>query len=124
MGQVSDPGQGSDLPHSRRIAHIVADRFARKANAQSPRRWFPGMTCSICGEGIRQWQVFNFDHVVPMSAGGARGRRNKRYAHVLCNSIKADRHPFSLRTRVEREAVRARVKPATYARLLDVWAGK
>jgi hypothetical protein len=86
--------------------------------------WFPGMTCSICGTPIRQWQWFNWDHDIPMARGGRRGRANKRYAHLLCNSVKGDRWPFSLRTPEERRAVQALVHPRTYQRLTRIWRGE
>ncbi len=88
------------------------------------RRWHPGMACGICGELIRSWQPFNHDHVVPMSKGGPRGRRNKTFAHLLCNCVKGDRHPFSLRTAADREAARTLVTARTYARLQQIWAGR
>ncbi len=81
------------------------------------------MMCGICCEFIRPWQPYNIDHEVPMSRGGRRGKINKQYAHQLCNSVKGDRYPFSLRTPEEREAVRALVQPATYCKLQRVWAG-
>jgi len=122
------PGDGAKVPplrfHTDRVRIVILDRRARRQNAQSPRRWFPGMTCAICGEGIRQWQAFNHDHQLPMAKGGAKGRKNKQYTHVLCNSVKGDRYPFSLRTQAEREAVRNRVRPETYAKLQRIWAGE
>lgn len=81
------------------------------------------MACSICGEPVRQWQQFNWDHGVPVSLGGKRGRSNKAYAHCLCNAVKGNRHPFSLRTAAERDAVRARVRPQTWQQLCLIWAG-
>lgn len=106
-----------------RIELIIAERFRRKQNALSPRRWHPTLACWICGELIRQWQPFNWDHMVPMSKGGRRGRANKTYTHVLCNTVKGDRHPFFLRTVEERAAARALIRPVVYERLLRVWAG-
>lgn len=101
----------------------TSERFVQPQGALSPRLWFPGMTCSICGTAIRQWQQFNWDHDIPISRGGPRGRRNKRHAHLLCNSVKGNRHPFSLRAPADREAIRVWVKPSTYAKLQQVWAG-
>jgi hypothetical protein len=89
-----------------------------------PRYWRPGAVCPICGEPIRMWQQYNWDHQVPMSQGGARGRKNKYLAHMLCNSVKGNTYPFSLRTPADRAALRARVKPALYARLERVWRGE
>ncbi len=103
---------------------VFEGQWTQRDNAQNPRRWFPGMACSICGEYIRLWQPFNFDHHVPLAKGGAKGRKNKRFTHVLCNTIKGDRHPFSLRTPAEREAIRPFVRPEVYAKLLRVWAGE
>lgn len=96
----------------------------REVGALSYRRWFPGMTCGICGELIRIWQSFNQDHIVPMSRGGKRGKVNKVYAHCLCNAVKGDRYPFSLRTLADREAVWDLVSERTYDKLMRVWAGE
>lgn len=108
----------------RRVPIVLLDHIHRAHGALSPRRWYPGMTCSICGERIRQWQPFNFDHAVPISRGGRRGMANKFFAHCLCNAVKGDRYPFSLRTPAEREAVREWVTPRTWRRLVGVWAGE
>ncbi len=102
----------------------MAVPVCREPGAQSPRLWFPQMRCAICGERVCRWQPFNFDHAVPMSLGGKRGKKNKQFAHALCNSVKNNRHPFSLRTVEEREAVRLLVRPETYSRLQQVWAGR
>ena len=92
--------------------------------AQHPSRWFLGMTCAICGTPITPWQDFNRDHHIPLSRGGRRGRINKVWAHCLCNSVKGNRHPFSLRTPADREAIRPHVNPRTYRRLERIWAGE
>lgn len=70
------------------------------------------------------WQRFNWDHEIPVSKGGRRGRLNRRIAHCLCNSVKGDRYPFSLRTKAEREAFKAHVLPRTYRRLQRIWNGE
>lgn len=98
--------------------------FLRNPQAVTPRRWYPGMTCSICGAEIRSYQRFNRDHTIPRAAGGPAGRKNKAPAHVLCNLVKGSRHPFSMRTADEREQVRVRVTPDTWRRLLRIWAGE
>ncbi len=108
----------------RRIAVIVLEPPERVHGSLSPRRWAPNLRCGICGEKIHRWQPFNVDHVVPMSLGGKRGKTNKVFAHLLCNSVKGNRHPFSLRTPSEREAVRALVSPVTYERLRRTWSGQ
>lgn len=86
--------------------------------------WYAGLTCSICGTPIEPWQMMSFDHEVPLARGGGRGRANKKIAHCLCNSVKGDRYPFSLRTPEEREAVRAWVRPVTWERLQRTWRGE
>lgn len=88
------------------------------------RHWYAGITCSICGTLIEPWQHFNWDHDVPLAAGGKRGRANKRFAHCICNSVKGDQYPFSMRTAEEREAVRAWVRPVTWDRLQRTWNGE
>lgn len=107
--------------HVRRID--IRRLLPRTSGSLSVRRWHPGLVCCICGSTIWRWQAFNNDHVVPMSLGGKRGKANKEFAHQLCNSVKGNRHPFSMRTPAEREAVRHWVKAETYERLLRTWAG-
>lgn len=102
---------------------LPTPRERRHPGAASPRRWAPGLSCSICGTPIHRWQRFNWDHVIPMSRGGKRGRSNKAHAHLLCNSVKNDRYPFSLKTDDERARIRAHLRPETWARLLTIWAG-
>lgn len=96
---------------------------SKDRNATSRRRWVAGSCCQICGERIFFYQRFNWDHIVPMSLGGARGRSNKALSHVLCNSVKGSRHPFSLRTKQEREQIRHVVRDETWLALCRVWAG-
>lgn len=81
------------------------------------------MLCTICGESIRQWQRWSWDHVIPMSRGGRRGKSNKAPAHVLCNCIKGDRYPFAMKTTAERQYIKSRVSPQTWARLCMIWSG-
>lgn len=107
-----------------RIAIVVLEPPARVPGAANPRRWYPGMACHICAEQIRQWQPFNHDHVIPMSLGGRRGKINKAFAHVLCNSVKGNRYPFHMRTAAERAAARTLVTEATYERLERTWRGE
>lgn len=108
---------------AQRLRYVILDRAARKNGVQSPRRWYPGMACAICGEAIRRWQEFNHDHQVPLSKGGAKGRKNKTFTHVVCNTVKGCKHPFSLKTPAEREAIREQVKPQTWAKLVVAWNG-
>lgn len=108
----------------RRLTVVQPPPVQRHSNAQHPRRWHPLLDCSICGELIRRWQPFNFDHEIPMARGGRRGKVNKRPAHQLCNAVKGDRYPFSLRTSQDRLAVQARVTVRTYRRLQAVWRGE
>lgn len=80
--------------------------------------------CDICWESIYPWQDINWDHVVPRSQGGARGARNKRLAHSICNTVKGSRLNFTLRTKPEREALRLQVKATTWTRLERAWHGQ
>lgn len=89
--------------------------------ALSPRYWSENLVCCICGSRILRSHPFNRDHIIPMAKGGPRGKVNKAFAHLLCNSVKGDRFPFSLRTPEEREAVRAWVTARTYNKLLWLW---
>ena len=92
--------------------------------APHPRHWFLGMVCAICGTLIAAGQAFNTDHTMPLSRGGRRGRANKELAHILCNAVKGNRYPFSLRTTADREAARSHVTPRTYRALERIWAGE
>lgn len=104
-------------------AHVQVDDRPRQG-AQKLKRWYPGALCSICGEHIHVWQRFNFDHIVPVSRGGKRGKVNKALAHCLCNAVKGAQYPFSMRTPAERDAVRAQVTTRTWRRLNRIWRGE
>jgi hypothetical protein len=97
--------------------------YTRDGSASNPRHWKPGSLCIICGEKIFPYQRFNFDHLIPMSRGGPRGRSNKYLSHLICNMVKGDRWPFWLRTNSERLAVRKHVKPKTWEALQRAWKG-
>lgn len=92
--------------------------------AQPRQSWRDGMFCHICGTAITRVQPWNLDHVQPLARGGRKGKINKAPAHVLCNSVKGDKHPFSLRTEADRDAVREWLKPSTYRKLLRVLSGE
>jgi 5-methylcytosine-specific restriction endonuclease McrA len=47
-----------------------------------------GAHCWICGEGPREGDAFQIDHVVPFSVGGSDDLTNKRLAHGSCNRRK------------------------------------
>lgn len=50
-----------------------------------------GMVCHICGEAIKDRTDLHFDHVVPLSRGGAHSVDNIRPAHARCNQRKGAR---------------------------------
>lgn len=85
--------------------------------------WKSGAVCIICGERIHLFQQFNYDHLIPVSRGGQRGRENKYLAHVICNSVKGNQWPFWLRSRAEREKTRTVVRHQTWLALCRAWAG-
>lgn len=89
----------------------------------STRRWHPGSVCSICGEKIYCYQPFNYDHKVPVSKNGKRGRANKFLAHCICNVVKGNQHPFELRTKDQRQAIKKQVSAATWVKLQRAWQG-
>lgn len=91
--------------------------------ARDKRHWKPGVVCIICGEKIYHFQRFNYDHLIPMSRGGARGRSNKYLAHVVCNMVKGSQWPFWLRNNDERMKVRSQVSLAVWAALCRAWRG-
>lgn len=79
--------------------------------------------CDICWESIYPWQDINWDHVIPMAQGGARGGKNKRLTHSICNTVKGSRLNFTLRTVEERDALHDVVKTSTWVKLLRAWSG-
>lgn len=94
-----------------------------ETSPRAKRRWKRGLCCRICGCTIHMWQRFNFDHSVPVSRGGRRGRINKHLAHSLCNAVKGNRHPFSLKRPEEREQIRPYLREQTWLALCRIWAG-
>lgn len=82
-------------PEKRReIARNHAKRFRRahpeRARARKDRTDFNailaehGMVCHICSGEIQQGDL-HFDHIVPLSRGGAHARDNIKPAHARCN---------------------------------------
>lgn len=47
-----------------------------------------GMVCHICGLPIESRADMHFDHVIPLSRGGAHSAENIRPAHAFCNLSK------------------------------------
>lgn len=79
--------------------------------------------CFLCWEAIYPWQDYNWDHVVPMSRGGARGKRNQRLTHTICNSVKGNEVDFFLRTEQQRQLVLDRCTERIRVRLQRAWNG-
>lgn len=52
--------------------------------------------CGICSRAINDNDEVHFDHVVPLSKGGAHSNDNLQLAHAICNRRKKDRLNFSL----------------------------
>lgn len=50
-----------------------------------------GMVCHLCGGDIATRADLHFDHVVPLSLGGAHEPENIRPAHAFCNLSKGNR---------------------------------
>ena len=49
-----------------------------------------GMVCHICDGEIESKRDLHFDHVIPLSRGGAHSRSNIRPSHALCNRRKGN----------------------------------
>src|ERR1035437_8956730 len=47
-----------------------------------------GMVCHICGDDIPDRTDLHFDHVIPLSKGGAHSAENVRPSHSACNRKK------------------------------------
>jgi 5-methylcytosine-specific restriction endonuclease McrA len=47
-----------------------------------------GMVCHICGDDIASMDDLDFDHVIPLSKGGAHATENIRPSHIHCNRSK------------------------------------
>lgn len=55
------------------------------------------MICGICHCKVKEKEL-SFDHIIPLSAGGAHAEYNLQVAHRLCNSSKcAGRIPTQIR---------------------------
>lgn len=50
-----------------------------------------GMVCHLCGTGIEALADLHFDHVIPVSRGGAHSMDNIKSAHAVCNLRKHDK---------------------------------
>jgi 5-methylcytosine-specific restriction endonuclease McrA len=87
-----------------RRAGYAATRRARQAGARTEARVSyvgvlrdHGRWCHICDKPILLDQKLTFDHVIPLSRGGAHCRLNLAPAHASCNFSKGDRILFYLR---------------------------
>ncbi|GAC1371006.1 MAG: hypothetical protein NVSMB39_4420 [Candidatus Saccharimonadales bacterium] len=65
-----------------------------------PRRWQRdhlikkyGAKCYLCGKPFKSMQEITFDHVEPLSKGGADKLENYGLADLDCNQLKADMTP-------------------------------
>lgn len=47
-----------------------------------------GMTCHLCGDDIPSLDSLHFDHVIPLSKGGAHSMANIKPSHARCNLSK------------------------------------
>lgn len=92
----------------RQAAYLLrnAEKCALRARAATQRRRFGpdgrpvdfaailaehGMTCHICGGAIADRSDLHFDHVIPLSRGGAHSAENIRPSHAFCNQSKGAR---------------------------------
>jgi hypothetical protein len=50
-----------------------------------------GMVCHICGAGIPARRDLNYDHVIPLTRGGAHVQENILPAHKFCNQSKGNK---------------------------------
>ena len=97
---------GAETEHSRRWRAANPERYALRNRENSRRRQTgttrsrvayaavlkrDGMVCHICNGAIESLQDLHFDHVVPLSRGGAHHAENIRPAHALCNMRKSDK---------------------------------
>lgn len=49
-----------------------------------------GLVCHICGDAT-SLDNLEFDHVIPVSKGGAHSNENIKVAHATCNKVKSDK---------------------------------
>lgn len=47
-----------------------------------------GGVCGICSTPVGDWSAIHFDHIVPLSRGGAHSADNLQVAHAACNMRK------------------------------------
>ena len=70
----------------------------RPSNAQRQRVWNRDKyVCQYCDlDGLQKFVyhwMMHVDHLLPLSAGGGNGEENLVTACVICNSLKAGKHP-------------------------------
>lgn len=53
--------------------------------------------CYLCGEEIESIEDASWDHITPLSKGGADSAENLALTHSWCNSEKGDLSPFMYR---------------------------
>jgi 5-methylcytosine-specific restriction endonuclease McrA len=102
--RAANPGSGTE--YSREWRRKNHDRFALRNREAARRRQTgsahsrvtyravlerDGMVCHICGGSISDLSDLHFDHVIPLSKGGAHSLENIRPAHALCNMRKSDK---------------------------------
>jgi 5-methylcytosine-specific restriction endonuclease McrA len=65
-----------------------------------------GDVCYLCGDSVEPHEL-DFDHVIPLSRGGAHSASNVRVTHASCNRRKGARTPSEYLTALEKGAAAA-----------------
>lgn len=76
--------------------HVLKRQALKKAATIEPVSYAAilerdGRWCHICGQAIALNQRIHFDHVIPLSRGGAHSESNIKVSHDICNRRKADK---------------------------------
>jgi len=81
----ANPAEAREMYRRRRASKLGA--YVTKADYASVLAEY-GMVCHICGDSIASMDDLDFDHVIPLSKGGAHATENIRPSHIHCNRSK------------------------------------
>ena len=87
---LANPGRCREYANLRRALKLAASVGPVSYDAILKR---DGRRCHICNKDILLFDVLHFDHVIPLSKGGAHTEENIRPSHSTCNLRKGAKLP-------------------------------